>query len=72
MKVLELDVKAKDFIDLIDNRMAMIDIKYSYAVADNDKIKAEVYAESKWQLAELKMQVADYLVNSLDKKLNNE
>lgn len=71
MKILNRKIKVSEFLTLIENRMANVTIKYQHAVADKDKVSAESLAETKWQLAELKMQLCDYLVENI-KDAENE
>lgn len=65
MKITEQKMKACDFIDLIDNRLENITMKYHHAVANKNKVSAECLAESKWQIAELKMQLCDLLIENM-------
>jgi len=64
MRILQQNIKAEDVKRLIDNRLEMVTNQYNYAVADDRKITAEAMAETKWQLAELKMQFVDLLINN--------
>jgi len=63
MKILQQNVQAKDVMHMIDARLEAVATQYRYAQADNRKLTAEAMAETKWQLAELKMQFVDLLID---------
>lgn len=66
MQILEKEIKAKEFMRLLNARMEMVTMQYHHAVSADRKIEAEAMAETKWQLAELKMQVVDFLIEDLE------
>ena len=66
MKIKEQNVKAGDVLTMINARLEAVTTQYNYAVVDNRKIAAEALAETKWQLAELKMQFVDLLCEQLE------
>lgn len=70
-KLLAQKVNAKDILRMIEARMEAVQSNYYYAVNSKDAIKAEAFSETKWQLAELKMQFVDLLSNQLDEQLSN-
>jgi len=49
---------------MINARLEAVTVQYNYAQAQDRKITAEAMAETKWQLAELKMQFVDLLASS--------
>lgn len=65
MKLLNQAIKAGDVVSLINTRLNNVTMKYNHAVANEDKVSAECLAETKWQLAELKMQIVDFLLEKL-------
>lgn len=65
MKILQQNVQAEEIMRMIDNRLEAVTVQYRYAKADNRKVIAEAMAETKWQLAELKMQLVDLLGEKL-------
>lgn len=65
MKIKDKEIKVGKVLDMIDARLEMVTMKYNYAKADNNKINAEALAETKWQIAELKMQIADFVFESI-------
>ena len=67
MKILEQNVKAEKIMQMIGARLETITTQYQYAVANDRKIEAATMAETKWQLAELKMQFVDLLCEQLEK-----
>lgn len=66
MKILEQQIPAKDVMDMINRRLEMVTMQYNYAKGNDRKIEAEAMAETKWQIAELKMQFVDLLTTRLD------
>ncbi len=66
MKIKEQKVEAKEVLRIIDARLEMVTMQYNFAKADDRKIIAEAMAETKWQLAELKMQFVDYLIEKME------
>lgn len=66
MKILQQTLTGEEVKTLIENRMQSVTLNYNHAVANSDKIKAEIFAEVKWHLAELKMQLCDHLIEKLD------
>lgn len=70
MKLLDQNVKAKEVLRMIDARMEAMHMHYAYAVNDKNALKAEAYAEAKWQIAELKMQFCDLLTQQAEDSLN--
>ena len=66
MKIKEQKVEAQEVLRIIDARLEMVTMQYNYAKADDRKVLAEVMAETKWQLAELKMQFVDHLIEKLE------
>lgn len=66
MKILEQQVPAKEILRMINARLETVTTQYRYAQADDRKITAEAMAETKWQLAELKMQFVDLLIEQLN------
>ena len=68
MGLLDSDVKARDIIKLIDTRMDMVTHQYRLAKSNNEHTVVEAMVETKWQLATLKLQLADLLLNSIDEQ----
>lgn len=66
MKILEQQISAKDVMDMINRRLEMVTMQYNYAKGSDRKIEAETMAETKWQIAELKMQFVDLLTARLE------
>lgn len=64
MKLLAQKIPAEKVLNLINGRLEAVTRQYQYAVADNRKIEAEAMAETKWQLAELKMLFCDFLTET--------
>ena len=65
MKILQQNVQAEEIMRMIDNRLEAVTMQYRYAQADDRKVTAEAMAETKWHLAELKMQFVDLLSEKL-------
>lgn len=72
MKLLKQRVSAEDVLRMIDARLEKVTMQYQYAQGKNEKVTAEAMAETKWQLAELKMQFADLLLEQLDGRLTED
>lgn len=72
MKLLDQDVKAADIVKMIDARLNAVTTQYNYAVADDRKVNIQTLSETKWQLAELKMQFIELLSEQMDEQLNQE
>jgi hypothetical protein len=66
MKIKEQKVKAGEVLNIINARLEAVTTQYHHAVADDRKIAAEALAETKWQLAELKMQFVDLLCEQIE------
>lgn len=62
MKLVQQSVTADRVMRMIDARLEAVTNQYRYAVVNERKVEAEAMAETKWQLAELKMQFADLLL----------
>lgn len=62
MKIADQKVDAKDVLRMIEARLEAVTTQYRYAQGNDRKIDAEAMAETKWQLAELKMQFVDLLI----------
>lgn len=71
MKLLQQKVEAKEVLRMIDARLESVTMSYRYAQGDNNKIDANVMAETKWQLAEFKMQFAELLLEQTNKALED-
>lgn len=69
MKLLEKNVSAKRVLDMINARLDSVTTQYNYATASDRKVMAEAMAETKWQIAELKMQFVDLLLEIADDSL---
>lgn len=65
LKILEQKIEAKEVVKIIERRLAEMSMHYAYAVNNNEKLKAEAFAEAKWQMAEMKMQLIDFLVENM-------
>lgn len=66
MQILKQNIKAEEVMRMIDARLNSVTNNYNYSSAKDDKITASAMAETKWQLAELKMQFVDILIKQLD------
>ena len=66
MKVLDQNVEAKKVLSMINTRIEAVTTEYHYAVAKDQKIEAGALAETKWQLAELKVQFVDLLCDQIE------
>lgn len=66
MQILEQHILAKDVLNLINMRLETVNNNYLYAKGKERTVEAEAMAETKWQLAELKMQFVDYLSKQLE------
>lgn len=67
MKILEQTLTGDEVRQLVDRRLEVVTLNYNHHKAHGDKMQTEVYAEVKWQLAELKMQLVDTLLEKLSK-----
>ncbi len=65
MKLTAQKVDAKDVLRMIEARLEAVTTQYRYAQGNDRKIDAEAMAETKWQLAELKMQFVDLLLEKM-------
>lgn len=72
MKLLNQMVPAIRIKQMIDDRLEAVTQQYHYAVAEDRKVKAETLAETKWQLAELKMQFVELLSDLAGDELNKQ
>ena len=61
MKLIKQRVPFEAVLRMINARLEAVTMAYQYAKGNDRKIDAEAMAETKWQLAELKMQFADLL-----------
>lgn len=66
MKLLTQKVPADAVLRMINARLETVTMQYRYAKGGNRELEAEAMAETKWQLAELKMQFADLLVEQAE------
>ena len=66
MQLMKQKVEAKVIMKMIDARLANITTNYQYAKAQDNKISASALAECKWEMAELKMQFCDVLIEQLN------
>lgn len=66
VKILEQQVLAKEVLDMINRRLEMVTMQYHHAQSSDRKVTAEAMAETKWQIAELKMQFVDLLTERLE------
>ena len=67
MKIKDQIVPASEVLRIIDQRLEAVTTQYYYAKGNDRKIEAEAMAETKWQIAEMKMQLVDYLTENLNK-----
>lgn len=65
MKLTEQKIPAEAVLNLINGRLEAVTRQYQYAAGNNRKIEAEAMAETKWQIAELKMLFCDLLIKSM-------
>jgi hypothetical protein len=66
MKLIKQRVPAEAVLRMINARLEAVTMAYHHAKGSDRKIEAEAMAETKWQLAELKMQFVDLLTEQLD------
>ena len=66
MKLIKQRVPAEAVLRMINARLEAVTMAYTYAKGSDRKIEAEAMAETKWQLAELKMQFVDLLTEQLE------
>jgi len=67
MRLLKQQVPASEVLRMINARLESVTMAYKFAVGSDNKIEAEALAETKWQLAELKMQFVDLLVEQCER-----
>lgn len=72
MKILSQQIPAEDVLRLINSRIEAVTMAYLYAKGSDRKVEAEAMAETKWQLAELKMQFLDLLSELAEQRLAGE
>lgn len=70
MKLLEQSIPAKDVLRMIDNRLRAVEQNYTTAVVERDEKSIKSIAETKWQIAELKMQLLELLTDQVEESLN--
>lgn len=51
---------------MINARLDNVTLQYNFAASSDRKITAEAMAETKWQIAELKMQFVDLLLDQAE------
>ena len=66
MKLTKQLVPAEAVLRMINDRLEAVTMAYKYGNGNDRKVEAEAIAETKWQLAELKMQFVDLLVEQID------
>lgn len=66
MKILQQQVPAQRILDMINARLENVTMQYNFAASSDRKITAEAMAETKWQIAELKMQFVDLLLDQAE------
>jgi hypothetical protein len=66
LKILQQQVPAQRILDMINARLDNATMQYNYAAGSDRKITAEAMAETKWQIAELKMQFVDSLLDQAE------
>jgi alpha-D-ribose 1-methylphosphonate 5-triphosphate synthase subunit PhnG len=66
VKLIKQRVPAEAVLRMIDARLQAVTMAYTYAKGNDRKVEAEAMAETKWQLAELKMQFVELLTEQLD------
>jgi hypothetical protein len=62
MRVLDRTLTGKQILGLLAARNEAVTTQYRYAIADDRKTEAEGLAETKLQLAELKLAIVDALI----------
>lgn len=72
MKLLTQQVPAEAVLRIINARLEAVTMQYRYAKGSDRELEAEAMAETKWQLAELKMQFADLLVEQAEAGLRSD
>lgn len=70
MQIREQSIKAGDVLDILDRRIQAVTDSYHYAKGSKNELSAQCLAETKWQLAELKMQFSDFLCKQLEDSKN--
>ena len=71
MQILEQKIKAKEIVRMVDARLEKVQWKYIKASADGDKKNMQIYADVKWELAELKMQLMEVLLEQITSSPEN-
>ena len=71
MQIMKQKVEAKKIMRMIDARLANITSSYIHCKSNDDKVTASAMAEVKWEMAELKMQFCDLLVEQLNEAPHN-
>lgn len=66
MKILQQQVPAQRILDMINARLDNVTMQYNFAAGSDRKITAEAMSETKWQIAELKMQFVDLLLDQAE------
>lgn len=69
MKLIQQRVPADAVLKMINARLEVVTMNYSYAKGSDQKVTAEALAETKWQLAELKMQFLELLTDLVEESL---
>lgn len=69
MKLIKQCVPAEDVLRMINARLEAVTNQYHYAKGSDRQIEAEAMAETKWQLAELKMQFVDLLTEMAQEQM---
>ena len=63
-------VPADAVLAMVNARLEAVTTQYRYAQSQDKKIDAEALAETKWQLAEFKMNFLDFLLAQADEAKN--
>lgn len=69
MKLIQQSVPADAVLRMINSRLEVVTMNYNYAKGSEQKVTAEALAETKWQLAELKMQFLELLTDLVEERL---
>lgn len=70
MKLIKQNIPAEAVLRMINARLESVTMAYQYAKGSDRKVEAEAMAETKWQIAELKMQFVDLLAELAEESLN--
>lgn len=70
MKLLHQKIPAQRVLDMINARLDNVTMQYNHATGSDRKIAAEAMAETKWQIAELKMQFVDLLCELAEESIH--